>query len=314
MARGTSIEWADATFNPWWGCVKVSPGCENCYAEKFSARMGNRFWGPTAKRRIAAESYWDKPLSWHAAAMKKGRPYRVFVASMADICEDRADLFAPRARLMRLIEDTPALTWLLLTKRPENFIPLFGGRWGKNWPANVWAMTTVENQAVADKRIPDLLKVPAIVRGLSCEPLCEAVKLTQHLTERLPVMEFVRSEMKHTGEWRSVPAIHWVIAGGESGSNARPMHPDWARGLRDQCADAGIPFLFKQWGSWIPLDQPANQDEIAPLAKNEKWWNRAGGIGLHGENVYRMACVDKQTAGRSLDGRTWDEFPPMADR
>ena len=243
MANGTHIEWADDTFNPWWGCTKVSPGCEHCYAEAFSARMRNDLWGPSAGRRLATESYWAKPLSWNATAMKKGKSRRVFVASMADVCEDRADLDMPRRRLMRLVEDTPALTWMLLTKRPENFRRLFAG-WGDRWPANVWAMATVENQEQADRRIPELLRVPAKVRGLSCEPLLGSLDIACYLDGAYS------NDDAHPSI--AVPRIDWVIAGGESGSWARPPHPYWVRALRDQCLVTSVPFLFKQWGGVAP--------------------------------------------------------------
>lgn len=183
MGVDTSIEWTDHTFNPWWGCQRVSPACEHCYAETFSRRIGGspwakgEHWGPKSLRTIASEKQWGEPVRWNAAAEKAGVRARVFCASMADVFEDRRDLDAPRARLFALIEATPWLDWQLLTKRTDAMVRLAPERWAKAWPRNVWAGTTVESQKYADERIPHLLRVPAAVRFLSCEPLLEAVDL-----------------------------------------------------------------------------------------------------------------------------------------
>lgn len=279
MGKESKIEWTHATFNPWIGCTKVSPGCEHCYAEAQDKRWGHKRWGPLAPRTRTSKSYWDAPLRWNAEVAKSGKQFRVFCASLADVCEDRDDLLEHRADLMRLIEKTPALTWLLLTKRPQNFTRFFGVRWGDNWPKNVWAMTTAENQKQADERVPHLLRIPGVVRGLSCEPLIGPILLRE--TE---------------GYWGGL-GIDWVIVGGESGNGARPMHPDWARSLRDECADLCVSFHFKQWGEYgpdrgkldvryTPVNSGVAMDEPAPMFK-----------------------IGKHAAGRILDGRTWDEFP-----
>jgi protein gp37 len=163
---------------------------------------------------------------------------------------------------------------------------------------NVWLGVSVEDQATADERIPSLLDTPAAVRFLSVEPMLGPI-----LFRDVP------------GFNRSGSAGHeilnhlWVIVGGESGPGARPMHPDWARSIRDQCVTARVPFFFKQWGEWLPIDQPWKQDSPKNLGKNERWMNLAGGHGFHGENVWRMRRVGKKAAGRELDGRTWDEMP-----
>lgn len=230
MAKKTKISWADATFNPWWGCTKVSAGCDSCYAETFSKRVGENVWGPTAKRRFFGDKHWNEPRRWRDKAKASGESFRVFCASMADICEDRPDLIWPRMRLMGLIQDTPELTWILLTKRPENFNRLFDWRERGThrpllWPKNVWAMATVENQEQAEKRIPQLWNVAATVRGISYEPALGPLNL------------------------KFSPAyIDWVICGGESGIRARPMSLDWARSVRDQCRRDNIAFFMKQLG------------------------------------------------------------------
>src|SRR5262249_16578930 len=157
------------TFNPWWGCIKVSAACDNCYAELWAKRMGHQLWGRDSSRRFFGETHWREPLVWNQEAQEAGRRERVFCASMADVFERRGELNNERLKLWTLIENTPNLDWLLLTKRPQNIHKIVP--WGRDWPANVWVGTTVENQAEAEKRLPALLKTPAAVRFLSCEPL-----------------------------------------------------------------------------------------------------------------------------------------------
>lgn len=240
MAKETKIAWANGTFNPWRGCTKVSAACQNCYAENWAKRTGKDIWGPTAAREHAAESYWKQPVKWNRDAAASGQPFRVFCSSLADVCEDREDLLAPRARLMRLIEATPALTWLLCTKRPENFGRFFGVRWGLNWPKNVWALTTAEDNEQAEKRIPHLLTVPAVVRGVSYEPALGPVNFRSFILRQV-------AEGEHAG--KLVQGLNWIIFGGESGAGARKANLDWARSVRDQCQDLGAAFFMKQLGN-----------------------------------------------------------------
>lgn len=314
MAEETAIEWAHSTYNPWWGCTKVSEACRSCYAESWANRWGNDIWGDDKPRRFFGDKHWNEPLKWNRQAAKSGESWRVFCGSMCDVCEDREDLLEPRARLMRLIEATPALTWMLLTKRPENFNRLFGRRWNAGgWPKNVWAMTTVENQEQAEKRIPHLLKVRAAVLGLSMEPLLGRVNLRNIESEYANINALSGLRWDHgNDEGTETGRISWIIDGGESGAGARPTHPDWFMNLRDQCNGAGIPYLHKQNGEWIPVDKPWEQNSPASLAKNERWMNLAGGHGFHGESVYRMRRVGKKAAGRILDGRTHDGYPQEA--
>jgi protein gp37 len=152
MGKNSHIEWTHHTFNPWWGCAKVSPACQHCYAEAWAKRVGARVWGAKAPRRFFGNDHWNEPLKWNSEAKKNRIRYRVFCASMADVFEDRIDLDLWRARLWDLIDATPYLDWLLLTKRPESVEKL--SRWGAVWPANVWLGTTVENQECAEKRLP----------------------------------------------------------------------------------------------------------------------------------------------------------------
>jgi protein gp37 len=241
MGESTKIEWTDHTFNPWWGCTRVSPGCEHCYAESFSKRVGLPIWGRRKPRRFMSDAYWTAPLNWNAKAERAGRRRRVFCGSMCDVFERRSDLETPRTRLFRLIEATPALDWLLLSKRPENMLSLSrAAGWRFDWPRNVWAGCTVEDQRRADERILALVQVPAMVRFLSCEPLLERVNLG--LLGTLPKDIFPN----YTMLWER---IHWVIAGGESGHGARPFDLRWARALRDECVAARVAFFCKQLGS-----------------------------------------------------------------
>jgi protein gp37 len=186
-----------------------------------------------------------------------------------------------------------------------------------SWPLpNVWLGVSVENQKESE-RIEYLRRTPAAVRFISFEPLLEQVdaKLPpdprQVASRRILELGW-RPDQTHyaeVAEWERT-RIHWAIAGGESGPHARPMHPSWARSLRDQCFAAGVSFFFKQWGNWLPIDQPWEQDNPQPKAANERWINLAGGHGFHGEDVWRVRNVGKKAAGRLLDGQEWHQFPP----
>jgi protein gp37 len=280
MAKDSKIEWTHHTFNPWWGCERVSAACKNCYAEAWAHRLGLELWGEGAPRRAMSDAYWRQPLAWNRAAAIAGRRDRVFCASMADVFENRDDLTEPRRRLWRLIADTPNLDWLLLTKRPQHVGVL--APWRDLWPHNVWLGTTVENQRWAQKRIPLLLEQPATVLFLSCEPLLGPINLVP---------------------WLAAPngarTVNWVITGGESGHRSRPMNPDWARGLRDQCEACSVPFLFKQWGNWLPGDGSVNGHQMRQLPSEQ-------GVPM------QMINVGKKAAGRNLDGRKWDGVPYAA--
>lgn len=288
MSEKTAISWTHHTFNPWWGCTKVSEACRFCYAERDANRFAPGLWGADAPRKPASEATWREPLRWDRAAEKAGVRRRVFCASMADVFEDRRDLDAARARLWALIETTPNLDWLLLTKRPGRVNALSPLRWLTARPSNAWVGTTVEDQAAADARIPELLEVHAAVRFLSCEPLLGPVNLGSCLdVEAGCPLDCAACDHK----------IDWVIAGGESGAAARPMHPAWIRALRDQCSEAGVPFHFKQWGEFSASIPPAGLKTSDPLVTDG-----AGGWTA-------MRRVGKKAAGRLLDGLEHNGFP-----
>ncbi len=275
MGQETEIAWTDHTFNPWWGCTEVSPGCDNCYARVFAKRVGQKVWGKDAPRRELSAKYWTEPLKWDRAAAKAGVRRRVFCASMADVFEGREDQQANRLRLWALIRSTPHLDWLLLTKRPGAILKLLIAdydaalakrdhalsNWLYDWtsaqrvPANVWVGCTVEDQKRAE-RIEHLLKVPAVVRFLSCEPLLERVDLG------LDEIAIAFEENGVGPNENILGPIGWVIVGGESGHGARPFDLRWARDIKTQCARTGVAFFFKQAGTYVVGDTHERSEEF----------------------------------------------------
>lgn len=230
MAETTEISWCDHTFNPWTGCQKVSPACDGCYAESWAKRSGLVKWGPGEERRRTTEDYWKQPLTWNRKAERDGVRRRVFCASLADVFDNQVD---PKWRddLFGLIDSTPALDWLLLTKRPQNvmkMLPADHCLFGSPWP-NVWLGTTAEDAFHYRQRWAHIAAVPAVIRFLSYEPALG------------PIGDL---------DLGRVGAPNWVIFGGETGPGARPTSPVWARAVRDQCAAKGVPYHHKQWGDW----------------------------------------------------------------
>lgn len=268
MAKNSRIEWTTHTFNPWWGCVKVSPACKHCYAESWSKRVGANVWGINVDRRFFGDKHWSEPLRWNAQASGPERT-RVFCASMADVFEDRRDLDIHRERLWELIEATPNLDWLLLTKRIEVVSDL--APWKSHWPKNVWLGTTVEDQERAEERLPILNSIPAAVRFISAEPLLGPLDINSWLSD----------------------GLDWVITGGESGPKARPSSPSWFRDLLNQCMASDVAFHFKQWGDWAPGQGIALAKARAAVA----------------DDGTTMLRIGKKAAGRELDGEVWDGLP-----
>lgn len=319
MSETTNIEWADSTFNPWIGCTRVSPACDDCYAARSTpARALGVVWGSGKPRRRTSDANWKQPERWErehdAFFAEHGRRRRVFCASLADVFDNEVDT-AWRMDLFSLIAETPKLDWLVLTKRIGNVMPMCSddslmfdmlGR-------NVWLGITVVNQAEADRDIPKLLAVPARVRFLSIDPMLSHIDVWRYLPAHCerhpppldsdgkcgvcegrgiwalddPLAEFEKAPIR--------PGIDWVIAGGESGPNARPSHPDWYRSLRDQCAMAGVPFLFKQWGEWLGELQDGSPT-ASPIHINA------------GDSAIR---IGKKAAGRLLDGIEHNAFPEV---
>lgn len=303
MGANTSIEWAHHTFNPWVGCKRISPACDDCYAATWAKRAGRgHLW--EGKRERTAPANWRQPLKWNAEAQRLGVRYRVFCASLADVFDNQVP---PewRADLFRLIRQTEHLDWLLLTKRIGNAARMLDEtRYMRTsrepvWPwPNVAIGATIANQAEADRDIPKLLEVPARVRFLSCEPLLGPLDLRRFFRKEangayLPAVRGLRIQDCAAGPG----GVDWVIAGGESGGKARPAHPDWFRSIRDQCDEACVPFLFKQWGEWAPNCLCASEKPCRTSPRPEP-----------GKPGVMFRC-GKNDSGRHLDGRTWDEFP-----
>ncbi|MEX3692481.1 phage Gp37/Gp68 family protein [Paraburkholderia sp. BR14263] len=326
------MEWTDHTFNPFIGCTKVSPGCDHCYAEAMmDTRLGRTQWGPQGKRVRTSASNWRKPLRWNKAHADffaaHNRRQRVFCASLADVFDNAVDP-AWRRDLFDLIELTPNLDWLLLTKRIGNVMRLLPSH---DWCAgrdNVWLGATIVNQEEALRDVPKLMQVPARRRFLSVEPMLGPIDLTDVNYTHSPGYfgdAFQWHHLPYCNRAERYPSIDWVICGGESGPGARPMHPSWPRALRDQCATAGVPFFYKQWGEWTDKDwgeQPGYQDTAGVLPSGQfrllsqgyvppfDTHDRlvaAGNVRLDGRML--MHRVGKENAGRLLDGRTHDEFP-----
>jgi protein gp37 len=291
MSENTKIEWADASWNPWIGCQAISPGCDNCYAAAWAKRYGRDF---AVRSRTKT---WAEPLRWNARHAvffaQHGRRQRVFCASLADVFDNAVNP-AWRAELFELVEKTPDLDWLLLTKRIGNVKRMVPASWlaPGSWPRHVRIGATITNDEEARRDIPKLLDLPC-PNFLSLEPLLGHVDL----------------RLQESGS--DARGIDWVIAGGESGPNARPTHPAWLRSIRDQCATAGVAFLFKQHGEWAQTDAVPGGDLggdmrrgtvriVKPTGENDGHFRRGDVL---------MRNIGKKQAGRLLDGCTHDEFP-----
>jgi protein gp37 len=309
MAENSHISWTDHTFNAWWGCVEVSPACTFCYAKRDDARWhsGNPHWGKDGPRRFwndgsqKAINHWNEPLKWNAKAEKEGVRKRVFCMSMGDIFEllpgdhpQRKEMEIERHRAFKLMEKTPWLYWLMLTKRPENW-RLTPELWQFGyWPSNVLFGMTVEDHKRAMERLQWLRVIPAPCTFLSCEPLFDSI---QDDVAMYP------------------DRISWLITGGESGPKARPNNPDHYRELRDWAVYHNIPFHFKQWGEWREPLPGEEYNTLKGRAGNPPAYLIDNSGHVHctrevaGRDAIPVIRVGRQVAGRELDGRTWDEFP-----
>lgn len=323
MAETSAIEWCDSTFNPWIGCTKIAPACDHCYAADMARRYKWVEWGNHPRKRTS-DALWREPLKWQRQAAdffaEHGRRRRVFCASLADVFDNQVDPLW-RFDLWLLIQRTPDLDWLLLTKRPQNIermLPIF---W-EDIRNHVWLGTTVEDQEHADKNIPHLLKHDAVVRFISVEPMLGAIDL-RHVN--VPYGFHFDALRESFWGGTGVPArLDWVIAGGESGPQARPSDPRWFRSLRDQCAAAGVPFLFKQWGCWVTAPDGMTQHEAflwaerhrhGELSKRSEDWGGSGGMPTRWENLpggLFSFPTAKARAGRLLDGVEHNGFPRAA--
>lgn len=317
MSEKTEISWTDATFNPWWGCQKVSPACDNCYAERDAHRFapGMVLWGVDSQRREFGDKHWNEPLRWaRTMPAKLGRRPRVFCSSMADVFDNKAPEGA-RERLWNLIESTPELDWLLLTKRVGNVKRMVPERWMREgFPPNVWLGITVVTQEEFDRDVVEILRLPARVKFLSMEPLLEWVgihALRVGFDSGIPGMP---PGFDHVDPLRIPRGISWVIVGGESGPKARPLHPDWVRTIRDYCKFAGVPFHFKQWGEWAVVGTEdvkgeAKAGNLCMVTLDGVKADHYVAISSDGKRRFILDDVGKKAAGRTLDGQVHDAFP-----
>jgi protein gp37 len=339
MGIRTAIEWTDTTWTPirarhhlpgtdekydriGWHCEHVSEACRNCYAETWNEFRGTGRPYKPAELAATVTPFLDEkmllaPLHWK-------KPRRIFVCSMTDLFAN----FVPDAwidKVFAIMALCPQHTFQVLTKRPERMRDYFRGgithalTVGTGLP-NVWLGTSVEDQATADERIPLLLNTPAAKRFLSCEPLLGPTNVASIYQGSEIIKPLAGVTWYPTPkDWptqgitaRHSPKIDWVIAGGESGPNARPMHPDWPRTIRDQCAVAGVPFFFKQWGEWLPVCQTGDHvraHEVAIVMKNGTWGTAGPGDTVHQDDGTVTFKIGKKAAGNILDGCEHKGFP-----
>lgn len=357
MGANSNIEWTDATWNPIGGCSIASPGCTNCYAQRMAGtRLANHPLykatttpskaGPVFNGRLTAapddHPVWTWPMRWRGSpkAKAEGRRSRIFVGDMSDLFhEDRPD--AVIDRVFAVMALCPQFDFQVLTKRaarmrdyvgtragdyevvlPDHAVAMTGSPCAAHvedvpWPLpNVWLGVSAERQKEADDRIPDLLATPAAVRFVSAEPLIGPIDFT-----RIGTHGGWYDSLKGWRNVRETPApegvVDWIIAGGESGKDARPAHPDWFRSIRDQCQAAGVAFFFKQWGEWVPGENasgppPTRTEQTADWFDDHWYFGRMTpkqSEELHRDDEPDVYRVGKHRAGRLLDGREWSEFP-----
>ena len=323
----TKIEWTQETWNPIIGCSKVSPGCDNCYAEKMAARINHielaqhgaysanrkykhvvegafRGAGWNGKTHLI-ENTLEKPLHWK-------KPRIIFVCSMGDLFHESVP-FEWILEVWFIMKKCPQHTFQILTKRPERMHE-FLCEWAPN-PfmeplPNVWLGVTAENQQQADKRIPILFEIPAAKRFVSCEPLLSRISFEIAESDILKY-DYLKGEAWSLGEhYTSGLKLDWVIAGGESGRYARPMHPLWVIDIKIQCEATNVPFFFKQWGEWVKVGECGN-DKDSKYYDHPKCTrlNLSGNMGYHGQAAYYMMKVGKKYAGSLLDGKEYKQMP-----
>lgn len=324
------IGWCDYTFNPFIGCTKISPACDNCYAETIAKRFFPAAkWG-NHPRVLTSEANWRKPLAWNKRSQANFNAFeqfkntqgmtdeqlleqgfikpiqpKVFCGSMCDVFDNQI-MNGYRFSLFKMIYEAPHLTWLLLTKRIGNVEKIFSQVKdcfvfnSSEWPfANIWLGITVCNQEEADRDIPKLLQLPAAKRFLSIEPMLGYVDLSKWIGQ-----------------------IDWVIVGGETGHKARPLHPLWAVSIRDQCQVADVPFFFKQWGEWAPRGYyfKLEEKELWQIDPQCKKWPRVIRLTESGKNGrimencdggedVHMQRIGAKKAGCLLIDKEWKQFP-----
>lgn len=347
MSDHTHIEWTDATWNPITGCSIVSPGCTNCYAMRLTGtRLRHHPSRAGLTREVNGHHVWTGNVrlneQWLTQPLRWTQPRRIFVCAHGDLFHESVpDAWIDRVFAVMAICDRH--TFQVLTKRSARMraylsdpamparVAAWGGRMmadGDTWLSvlskqhvwNVWLGVSAEDQRRADERVPDLLATPAAVRFVSAEPLLGAIDFTA-LPSASGIGRYLDALSDAGAKDSDVPhKLDWVIVGGESGKTARPMHPDWARSIRDQCQDAGVPFFFKQWGEWKPIGRVLNamlseRDDVilnpwgSTISPRSFRAALPGDLGESYKRGYVMRRRGKKRAGRLLDGREWNEMP-----
>ena len=338
MAETSAIEWCDATVNFWWGCTKVGPGCDNCYAEEWNNFRGNKLWGAGAPRReIKGAVALIQKLQRDAVRFfdQHGRKRRVFMQSMSDTFDNEVD-DALRQRLFDCAKAADRLNVMLLTKRIPNVEKMVPLSWRDgHWPQHVGLMVTIVNQTEANRDIVRLLElkkrlgIPWV--GVSIEPMLELIRLRQLQLGGgiyLDAITGCHGKVEKFGSWNRalkaaskgtrtpvalperLPTLDLVIVGGESGKNARPMHPHWAETIYRDCTSIAsrTAFLFKQWGEWMPeSDVPPGMSRRG-LEAIELNRNPSAFATVH-MDIMRMYRAGKHRSGRLLNGREHINFP-----
>ncbi len=317
MSETTKIEWTDATVNFWWGCTKVGPGCDHCYAEAWAQRFDEGLWGAGVPRR-KVKSAMPTLAKLHRNAdrweVRHWRRRRVFLQSMSDLFDKEVpdEWFAEAWSWVGMAS---RLELQIVTKRISFVERRVAGR---TWPQHAGLIISVVNQEEADRDIPRLLDLKSRLGipwvGLSMEPLLGPVDVIKVLARWQDATPYSARKGIKLGSL----LLDWVIVGGESGPSARPMHPDWARSLREQCAAAGIPFLFKQWGEWgLCTGHPAETPgRFAMLSRDRSGWSHTNPVMLdHYPRQFNsfgsvvLERLGKKAAGRLLDGIEHNGFP-----
>ncbi len=329
----SKIEWTEKVWNPVTGCTRASAGCDNCYAVAMTRRLAGMGQKKYAGLVNPGKKHFNGVVKCHEDALsiplRTKKPTRFFVNSMSDLFHEAVPGEFIEQVFDVMLHRAPQHTYQVLTKRTDRMELWVRARMGygvfkglTEVPAHIWMGTSVEDQPAADWRIPHLLRTPAAVRWLSMEPLIGAVDLHEHFNPQ------THYGGEFGGEWAYEAEIHWVVVGGESGPKARPMHPDWLRGIRELCEAAGVPFFFKQWGTYAPVDADpiACEPHTNGVDHLRLWRDEAGKVFrlvepdgdflVAGDAEYRglcipMQCVGKKAAGRLLDGIEHNDYPQI---
>ncbi len=319
MGKDSGIEWTEHTFNPWWGCTKVSRGCTYCYAETWANRMQAGHWGPEAPRRFFRPKHFSGPIRWNRKAAEAGRFDRVMCGSMCDIFEihgneeTNARMDEMRRRIWDIIPMTENLIWILVTKRPKNIMRLVPWDWRQDFPPNVWVMVTMEDQEAARNRINWVENIPAVVRAVSAEPLVGPIDPRVFRCGRCQGSGLLSTGRALRG-LSPCPccggngvSVNWIVAGGETGRQARPMDPAWVEDLRDFSLAYDIPFFFKQWGEWAPANPKLINSRGIYIGDSSRTLR-------HNEDAALMVRRGKKKTGKAFEGREWTQTPPLRPR